>query len=53
MEDLLVVNEAKYLELEDLYPSFDEAGNPIENEMRDYAISSYFSTYQINADYIR
>ena len=42
MDDLLIVDEAKYLELADLYPSFDEAGRPIENEQRDLAISSYF-----------
>ena len=46
MEDVLIVDESKYLELADQYPSsYDESGNPIENDQRDKAIVSYFSKY--------
>ena len=45
MDDVLIVDESKYLELEDQYPSHDDSGNPIENEQRDKAIVSFFSKY--------
>ena len=44
MEDMLVVDEAKYHDLEARYPR-DENGRFAENELRDKAIKEYFEKY--------